>query len=268
MNIKVFVSSIVFTLLLTGCSSSSNRYQVKSSNSNFSSSANSRLMARVVNIVDTEVRRANDQFSSIGFREFNKKYDQDHFQSLSSTPYGSTKAPKLKGVAVKSGDQLIDVDLEIYTTKKLKYKSGEWLFDSVSGQLDPHTAVFIDAVSKIVNKLNAQIIKQGWSMSISAEYTGGADARPIINPIPYSSKIGSISEVVTINGQRQKRISVRNGGYINTNAQLGLVRAKAVSKVVDDKVAPIKLNNSYKVELSNKTGDEYRFVTVKLQIKK
>lgn len=268
MSIKVFISSIILALVLVGCSSSSNHYKVKNSHSNFSSSADSRMTARVVNIVGTEVHRANGQFSSTGFREFVEKYDEEHFQNLSSTPYGATNTPKMMSAKVRSGKQVIEIDFEVYTTNKLKYNSGEWLLDSVSGRLDPHTAVFMDAVSKIVNKLNAEIIKHGWSMSISAEYTGGADADPITNPIPYSSRIGSISEVVTINEQRQKRISVRNGGYINTNEQLALVRAKAVSIVVDDKVAPIKLNNSYKVELSNMTGEEYRFVKVKLQIKK
>lgn len=259
MNIKTLIPSILFAVILAGCTNTTNRYHAKNN-------TNSRLMARVVNIVDSEVRTANEKFSSQGYREYSKEY----FQNLSSTPFGAAKVtvPKMQANLVKSSEQTMNIDLKVFTTHKLKYKSGHWLFDPLTGMTDPHTTVFIDAVSKIINKLNTQIRNSGYSMSINAVYTGGADAGRIKQPIPYSSKVGSISEYVTINDTRKEQISIRNGSYISSNAQLALVRAKSVSKAVDLKVAPIKLNNSYKIELSNMTGEEYRFVTVKLQIKK
>ncbi|MGL1955831.1 MAG: hypothetical protein OCD00_00750 [Colwellia sp.] len=257
---KTFISFILFSILLTGCTNtSSNDY-----NYHKKYSSSSRLIAKLVDSVDNEVSISNDMFGSNGYKEHSKEY----YQNLGATPYGSAfiETPKITTNIVVTEKQLL-LDLKLYNVKKIKYRLGEYLIDPLTGSLDPQTSIFIDTVKRIVKKFDAQIKNSGHNVIINAVYTGGADNKGLRRPIPFSNQeIGSINETVTVNDKRKENVTINNDSYIRTNTQLATVRAVAVSKAVDFKVAPIKLNNSFKVELSNDVGDEYRFVRLQLQI--
>jgi hypothetical protein len=258
---KKLVTLVFIGIGLAGCTSTSTDTDYKSYQS-AKELSKTRLMARLLGGASHEVEVGNGKYSSSGFREYSKEY----FQRLGSTPFGgaSVEAPRI-GIKSVVTDESLLLDLKVYNVKPILYGKGEFLLDPTSGNLDPGTTVFIDTVKRIVKRFDSEIKNSGFDMIISAVYTGGADRSQIIRPIPYSNEIGSINESVLVNG-KSVNVNVRKGGFIRTNTELATVRAVAVSKAVDLKVSPIKLKNSFKVELSNEVGDEYRFVTLKLQI--
>lgn len=256
------------TVLVSGCVNTTN----------FSNNERPKLFYEVLNyVVDEHTELANKKLKSDGFVEIDKSYNYPYFtreeyDEISHTPLGKEyKSPQLKSQVV-STSEYIDVDLSVKTTKKLKYKPGIWLFDP-HGKLDPTTAIFVETARKIINDFDALIAQSEYEMSIHAHYTGGADAIPISKPILYrQSDIGSIDEIVSVLDRSGKtsmeRVKIENGGYITTNTQLALVRAKTVSEAIQYKVKPIKLVNKFYVELSNDRGGEYRFVQLTLRLKR
>ena len=254
------VCCISVLLLVVSCASSPSVKRYKITNS-----SDSKLYASVVDVVKDKVATANTMYASTGYRDYSKAY----FERIASTPYGSAQvvAPSMSGKLRRSADQTINIDLKVHTVNKIRYGLGEYLIDPINGDLDPNTTVFVETVAQIASRLHSSIQNSGYSLTVHALYTGGADATGFRKPIPYSSPLGSISETVMVNGT-EKLVSIKNNSYIETNTQLGLVRAKAVSMAVNQRIAPITMKDKFQVELSDRSGSDYRFVSVQLQLKK
>lgn len=258
---KNFIALALIGIGLSGCTSTSTNTDYNSYHS-AKELSKPRLMARMLGGASHDVEIGNVQFRSQGYGEYSK----DYFRRIGSTPFGgaSVEVPRIDMKSVVTDESLL-LDLQVHNVKPILYRKGEFLLDPITGTLDPSTTVFIDTVKRIVTRFDTEIKNSGFDMIINAVYTGGADRSQILRPIPFSNEIGSINESVLVNG-KHVNVNIKNGGFIRTNTELAAVRAVAVSKAVDFNVSPIKLKNSFKVELSDRNGDEYRFVKLTLRI--
>lgn len=259
---KYFIALVLSGLV--GCKSTSN-FTIDEDYHVTKSSAKSRLIAILHDEAKESVIISNEQYVSKGYEENEKEY----YRQLGSTPFGgaTVEAPRIGMESVVTDDGLL-LDLRVHNVKPILYGKGDFLLDPITGDLDPSTAVFIDTVKRIVTRFDRQIKTNGsgYDFTINAVYIGGADKSRLRRPIPFFSEIGSINETVTVNRERSINVNIKNGGYIRNNIELATVRAVAISKAVEHKIAPIKLNKTFNVELSDREGDLYRFVKLRLQI--
>lgn len=224
-----------------------------------------RLVARVRGSIGPELDEVNKLLGTPHYQNVLNEY----LQAKGMTPYGRFDVPTMTA-KVTGNSRVVNAQFDMHSTDKLKYNPGEYLLDPDTGNLDPLTTVFIDGVRRAIKRLHRQILNNGkeYDLRLEAEYIGGADGGRILSPIPLSKALGDIDEMVYINDKGRRRVMVKKGGFITTNAQLALVRAVAVSRAVDIKIAPVRLDSSYKIELSDHFGNEYRFVRVNLRITK
>lgn len=109
----------------------------------------------------------------------------------------------------------------------------------------------------------AQYIKAGKRIRIKV--TGSADAAPILSRIAYDGSYGDFAnELIYKNGQLAN-ISVSKASGITENDQLAFLRAMGVRHYIDSKITALKdmvCDYQYNIELSDKTGGEYRRISV------
>lgn len=109
----------------------------------------------------------------------------------------------------------------------------------------------------------AQYIKPGKTVRI--KINGSADAAPILNRINYNGCYGDFTnELIYKNGQLSN-ISVSKASGIKENDQLAFLRAMGVKDYIVNNISELNkmhCDYQYNVELANKTGGEYRRISV------
>lgn len=109
----------------------------------------------------------------------------------------------------------------------------------------------------------AQYIKPGKRIRIKV--TGSADAAPILGKIAYDGSYGDFAnELIYKNGQLAN-ISVSKTSGVTENEQLAFLRAIGVKSYIDNNITALKdmvCDYQYNIELSEKTGGEFRRINV------
>lgn len=109
----------------------------------------------------------------------------------------------------------------------------------------------------------AQYIKPGKRIRIKV--TGSADAAPIVSRIAYDGSYGDFANELIYKNEQLANISVSKASGITENDQLAFLRAMGVRHYIDGKITALKdmvCDYQYNIELSDKTGGEYRRISV------
>lgn len=109
----------------------------------------------------------------------------------------------------------------------------------------------------------AQYIKEGKKVIVSV--TGSADASPVTGKIAYDSRYGVYENIPYRLNNKLSTITVTKSTGITSNEQLAFMRAVAVKSYIQKNLTNLQNMNTdyrYNIELSDKTGGEYRRITV------
>lgn len=140
--------------------------------------------------------------------------------------------------------------------------------DFAPGKYDADQSAASTAMLKIIDQFTngdfAKYLVPGKSVSI--DYQGSADAKPVRRTIKYNGRYGDITnQAVDVNG-KQQTMTITKATGINSNEELSLVRATSLRSAIMKSVPKLndmKLDENYAVKVSDKEGSEFRRVAVK-----
>lgn len=140
--------------------------------------------------------------------------------------------------------------------------------DFAPGKYDADQSAASTAMLKIIDQFTngdfAKYLVPGKSVSI--DYQGSADAKPVRRTIKYNGRYGDITnQAVDVNG-KQQTMTITKATGINSNEELSLVRATSLRSAIMKSVPKLndmKLDENYAVKVSDKEGSEFRRVAVR-----
>ena len=109
----------------------------------------------------------------------------------------------------------------------------------------------------------AQYIKAGKRLRI--KITGSADAAPIRSVLPYDDCYGSFNNELIYQNGILSNVTVNKTTGVEKNEQLAFLRAVGLKHHISNEINSLKdmeCEYIYNIELSNKTGGEYRRINV------
>lgn len=236
------------------------------------------IIADSIAYAKVAARSANRVYRSDGFQE----QEVDYFNRIGYRGLIADFAPKMNATLLSSedGSSVIEFSVETFTSDKLLFPSGQWRMDR-DGELDPTTAVYVESITSFLVAIRKKHPLA--NLNLIASYTGGADKPNIRWPKEYQSKIGPVSEMVSVTdynkpwlGTVSQKISIPIGGKIDSNAKLALLRAKGIEfvlnhslkeKLESEGLRSVSLDSRFSVEIAARAGRQFRFVRIKIEKK-
>lgn len=143
-------------------------------------------------------------------------------------------------------------------TAKEDFKPGQYKTE------ESHAAMsMLKIIEKAFSSDFAQYIKKDKRLKI--KITGSADAAPIRRPLPYDNCYGAFSNELVYQNGLLNNVTVNKSTGVSKNEELAFLRAVGLANTIEKMIHisdAMICEHEYHIELSDKTGGEYRRINV------